>query len=378
MDVRHPRDMGMVREDILSNFLRRSGFLPSKYGVTAASTRVASTTGHVSRELDIVIYDAAQSISLMRRQGSYQVLPIESTYGAIQVKSKLNRKELREAFENIASFKDLKADQIAGRQLPSGGFGLIFAYDTDLDWSELVEEIKVLQAETAHEQLCNSIFVLSKGHFIFGTDNLYTLQNKEIIGANDLKLHGFPDRSNDALFSFYATVMELLDRTHTSVPPYRSYFNVPLVADKHSYQFALGHLAELVSCSKHGPFVKKISPTNLEKLLQYSQTAERKSWQEIRNAIYDFNHPVSIRPGDEIPCYFIYNPGNEQLVKILLKDIERTSVEGAKVVYKANSYDDVSITSAGLQVVIPHKYAPDIYDPCPKCKTWQAYIANNS
>lgn len=385
MDVRHPRDVGTVREDILRNFLNDGGFIPPRYGVSRASTRVASTTGHVSKELDIVIYDAAESISLMRRQGSYQVLPIESTYGSIQVKSKLNRKELKDAFENIASFKGLKAEHPRKTQfgstkgpLSSRGFGLIFAYDSDLDWSELVEEIKLLQAASERELLCNGIFILSKGHFVFGTSSYYALQNEQMLGADDLILHGFPDRSNDALYSFYAALMELLVGTQTSSPPYGNYFNVPLVADKYSYQFTFGHFTELMKCTKHGPFVKKISPDNLEKLVLLGQITEKRSWKSIRDELYDFGSPVNPQRGDDIPCYFVYNPTNAPLSGILLQEIEGASDGEAKFVIKANSYVQVSLLSADLQVLIPNCYIAEIFEPCPKCKTWPTFAINNT
>jgi len=88
-DVKHPRDLGDTRETILRKFLASSGCLPSRYGVSDRSVRVASTTGHMSREIDIALFDAAEAISLMNRQDVYQVLPVENVFGIIQVKSRL-------------------------------------------------------------------------------------------------------------------------------------------------------------------------------------------------------------------------------------------------------------------------------------------------
>src|SRR3989344_2941868 len=47
-DIRHPRDVGTVREHLLRDHFIRSGFLPKRYGVSDASIRVASTSGHLS------------------------------------------------------------------------------------------------------------------------------------------------------------------------------------------------------------------------------------------------------------------------------------------------------------------------------------------
>lgn len=56
-DIKHPRDVGSAREEILRKFLVSSGYLPQRYGVSQSSARVASTTGHVSNEIDILLYD---------------------------------------------------------------------------------------------------------------------------------------------------------------------------------------------------------------------------------------------------------------------------------------------------------------------------------
>ena len=84
-DIKHPRDVGDAREQILRNFLTENGLVPRRYGVSDAKTRVSSPTGHISAEMDIVLFDPDNAISLMRREGGYQVLPIESVYGVIQV-----------------------------------------------------------------------------------------------------------------------------------------------------------------------------------------------------------------------------------------------------------------------------------------------------
>ena len=82
-DIKHPRDVGDAREEILREFLTGSGHFPSRYGVSKNKARVASTTGHISAEIDILFYDLHDSISLMRREGGYEVFPIESVYGVI-------------------------------------------------------------------------------------------------------------------------------------------------------------------------------------------------------------------------------------------------------------------------------------------------------
>jgi hypothetical protein len=106
-DIHHPRDVGDAREEILRKFFKESGYLPARFAVSDNRARVASTTGHVTGEIDIVFHDPVNSMSLMRRDSVYEVLPVESVYGVIQIKSRLNKKEIKLGLENVASFKRL-------------------------------------------------------------------------------------------------------------------------------------------------------------------------------------------------------------------------------------------------------------------------------
>ncbi|HDD8847130.1 TPA: hypothetical protein PBP19_004532, partial [Escherichia coli] len=148
-DIKHPRDVGTVREELLRCFFNENKLLPQSYAISKSSVRVASTSGHLSNEIDILFYDAFNSFSLMQRQEIFEVLPVEYCYGVIQVKSKLTKKELKSAFENIRSFKKLKKHGInqnifihSEERIQTNGFGIIFAYDTDMDWMDIVQEIK--------------------------------------------------------------------------------------------------------------------------------------------------------------------------------------------------------------------------------------------
>src|SRR5580658_3559761 len=74
-DIKHPRDVGNTRESILGNFLETSGYIPAQYAVSNTSARVASTEGFMSREIDILVFDRATSIVLMKREQEYLVYP---------------------------------------------------------------------------------------------------------------------------------------------------------------------------------------------------------------------------------------------------------------------------------------------------------------
>ena len=107
-DIKHPRDVGTIREVLLREFFLKNKLLPKRYAISEASVRIASRSGHLSNEIDIAFYDAIDSFTLMQRQEVFEVLPIEYCHGIIQVKSKLTKEELKKAFSNVQSFKRLQ------------------------------------------------------------------------------------------------------------------------------------------------------------------------------------------------------------------------------------------------------------------------------
>jgi hypothetical protein len=242
-DIKHPRDVGNTREAILSGFLEASGYLPAQYSVSNASVRVASTQGFLSREIDILLFDRSSSIVLMKREEEYLVYPAESAYGAIQVKSRLTKPELAKAFENIASYKKLRK---VGTLRPRSerGFGIIFAYDTDMELPKLRDEIKRLAALQPKELLPNLIVVLGKMLSYFTDGNVGKLQNADIEAIQDLAVAGNPDGQH-SLYGFYSTLMELLRNGEASPVPIEQYYKLPSTAGKYSYDYMYGMVAEM-------------------------------------------------------------------------------------------------------------------------------------
>jgi hypothetical protein len=231
---------------------------------------VVSAEGFISREIDILLFDAETSIVLMQREDAYQVLPAESAYGAIQVKSKLSRLELRKAFENIASFKMLRKMGTHHAQ-SERGFGIIFAYDSDLEWMQLVQAVKEVALESSRSVLPNLVVVLNKGYFLFGEGGTGKLRNLEIEGIQDLTVHGRPDREARCLYDVYLVLMTLLRDGEAPSVPIERYWNLPLTAGKHSYEFAYGFVSELGSCKDHGDYLRQMGEEAMEKVLAFCQ-----------------------------------------------------------------------------------------------------------
>lgn len=310
----------------------------------------------------------------MQRQNVYEVLPVEYCYGAIQVKSRLTKKELKNGFDNISSFKKLR--KLSGdrhyhfsqhEKIQSDGFGIIFSYDTDMDWADIVAELQSHARTYDRAVLPNAVFILTKGFFLFGNKKFASAYNSDIKNLDDIIISGSPDREGLCLYQLYDIVFNLLSKTQTQEVLPHQYFRLPLTAGDYSYEYVFGKLAEFGSCEIHGDYARIFTPEKLEKVIIWCQAAEPINWIKAIDIAYG-------NPGDNIEAYErqpgdvrIYNPENLPLSDILVADRE-VLVDGETVFTKVLSFD--SIVSCGLNISIPYYYqvTEDLVQRCSKCK----------
>ena len=349
-DIKHPRDVGNTREAILSGFLETSGYLPAQYAVSNTSVRVASTQGFLSREIDILLFDRSSSIVLMKREEEYLVYPAESAYGAIQVKSRLTKLELAKAFENIASYKTLRK---VGTLRPTSerGFGIIFAYDTDMELPKLRDEIKSLAVSQPKEILPNLIVVLGKVLYYFTDGNVGKLLNADIETIHDLGVAGNPDGQH-SLYGFYSTLMELLGSGEASPVPIAQYYKLPSTAGKYSYDFMYGMVAEMGNCPTHGSFLRKLNEEGLEKVLGYCRSVKPMMYSEALAEAY--GPAWAGTPDMWTRLVWVYNPEQRPLSEILVFDISL-------------AFDEIIVEETSILIPYYYSIKEGIISGCGSC-----------
>lgn len=91
--LEHKGLMGRAREiAVVNEFLTK--YLPKQLGI--ATGEIVSSEGSVSKQMDIIIFDNFKSPLLLREE-EIHILPIESVYVVIEVKSNLNGAELEDS-----------------------------------------------------------------------------------------------------------------------------------------------------------------------------------------------------------------------------------------------------------------------------------------
>ena len=96
----HAGLVGAENENAIADVIRQ--FLPPKFGVEV-NALVIDRFGKVSRQADIVIYDADRQASFFRK-----VYPVEIVYAVIEVKTSMSSTEAKAALENLASVSALE------------------------------------------------------------------------------------------------------------------------------------------------------------------------------------------------------------------------------------------------------------------------------
>jgi hypothetical protein len=172
----HAGERGGEAEDILKQFLRER--LPKRFGVE--SGLVIGADGAVSRQTDVIVFDAFNS-PVYRSGSKLQILPRDNVAAVIEVKSKLNKEELFDAANKIASVKKIKASPICGIDQPvtfndmimTGTLGCVFAFDSYTSLESLAENLRDINGEHESTHWIDLVVVLDKGSIGYTLQRIY-------------------------------------------------------------------------------------------------------------------------------------------------------------------------------------------------------------
>jgi len=190
--IEHGGERGRRREKSVADYIRK--FLPEGYGI--GDGEIFSADGKVSRQEDIILYDKIWSVAITVPNGPLLV-PCESVYGVIEVKSTLNTRELKDAVAKIASLKCMKREEATvadftplARMTVGNGleanlvkrneyFGIVLALDGMGKERVAAELIKIYGEERNERLMPDYIFNVGRGYGI--TKYMALDDNKQFI-----------------------------------------------------------------------------------------------------------------------------------------------------------------------------------------------------
>lgn len=213
--IKHNGVKGSAREDLLKDYLR--DLLPNKYSISSGI--IIDFNQNQSKQQDFIIHDAFNCPSFFKTD-SNTILPIESVYATIEIKSTLNYDTLKQSIENIESVR--KLHKLPNRNIISNDYneqyplGFVFAYSSDYSLEQIQKKLFELNKSVDGRHQISIVCVLDKG-LIF---NVYkdNLTNFTIIPKNDTVLARSNSDIENSLYSFYLLMLQYLDNVYIQVP----------------------------------------------------------------------------------------------------------------------------------------------------------------
>lgn len=206
--IEHNGLKGTIRENKLKEYL--SKLFPTKYAIGNGVIVDANETQ--SRQQDFIIYDNFNSPKLMETE-SVQVIPIESVYATIEVKSTLTVDELEKSIKNIESVKKLEKTKPFSSPLIISSIippiCMIFAYTSDTSLNNIVKKIDEFNNSIDIKNRLSIVCILDKG-LIFGI-NRHGFKEIEIVPTDNTILVTHEDKLENNLYLFYLLMMTAIN-----------------------------------------------------------------------------------------------------------------------------------------------------------------------
>lgn len=163
----HAAESGAEAELILKAFLKDR--LPRRFDIETGL--VVGQDGTVSRQTDLIIFDALNS-PVYRKGPKIHILPRDNVAAVIEVKSKLNKDQLKDAAKKIASVKTLRPTPITNIDQPvtfsdmimTNTLGCVFAFDSYTSLVALADNLKEINSDYDSSDWIDLVVVLDKGY----------------------------------------------------------------------------------------------------------------------------------------------------------------------------------------------------------------------
>ncbi|MDD4495221.1 MAG: hypothetical protein PHV32_12935, partial [Eubacteriales bacterium] len=99
----HPGLKGSAFEEVFRNFL--ASYLPKTLAITQGV--IVDVNGNVSRQLDIIIYDALHT-PIFFENVTTRVIPVECVYAVVDVKAFIDSNEIENIYTYMLSVRDMQ------------------------------------------------------------------------------------------------------------------------------------------------------------------------------------------------------------------------------------------------------------------------------
>ena len=220
--IEHMATRGAGREDKLRLYIK--DLLPQKFSV--GNGIITDVNGTQSKQQDFFVYDAFNSPVFLKYETSI-VIPVESVYATVEIKSTLNKNTLSQSINNIKSVKELKISALINSPfIPNYHnqiFGSIFAYTSENKIETIASNLQELCKSVPKSNQPSIICILDQGNIINvdknGLKQICTMPSEQTtwcITKNKEEIN---------LYVFYLLLQQHLNTTKNFPPDLLAYAN---------------------------------------------------------------------------------------------------------------------------------------------------------
>lgn len=164
--VPHYGEAGEEVEQILIEFL--NNYLPKRF--RASSGFILDSNNQISKQCDVIVYDHLLS-PVYRASNNALILPNHHVAAVLEVKSKLNKSQLKDSLDKIQIAKSLNKPEPTDFDLPSTGsplktyktLGIVFAFDSETTLETIGDNLAEMHKSVDSNQWIDFVIVLDKG-----------------------------------------------------------------------------------------------------------------------------------------------------------------------------------------------------------------------
>jgi hypothetical protein len=158
--VPHAGLKGEQAGELVRKFLR--GHLPKRFDV--AGGIIMDTRDNLSKQTDVIIYDALHC-PLYRASDRAAIIPSDNAAAVVEVKSRLDKERMREAFENINAVKTLDKTMLTSTPflMTCQTMGVLFAFETPLTMKTLLDHYCEFVTQYRLGRHIDMVMVLDRG-----------------------------------------------------------------------------------------------------------------------------------------------------------------------------------------------------------------------
>jgi hypothetical protein len=158
--IPHAGLKGHEAEHIVREFLK--GHLPKRFDV--GSGFVIDPNDQLSRQTDLIIYDAL-NCPVYRASETAAIIPSDNVAAVVEVKSRLDKDSMRDAFEKIGAVKGLSKTKSPDVPflVTTQTFGCLFAFTNSISMKKLTEHYTEFCKSFGLGRHIDVVLVLDKG-----------------------------------------------------------------------------------------------------------------------------------------------------------------------------------------------------------------------